>query len=46
MHSGEFKMLVHPIDSVLNDVAIIQLDDNQVKRVLSGSFVLMNKNSV
>ena len=46
VHSGEFKRLVHPIDSVLNDVAIIQLDDNQVKRVLSGSFVLMNKNSV
>ena len=32
--------------TVMNDVLKIQLDDNQVKKVLSGSFVRMNKQSI
>ena len=43
VHSDELKRLVHPIDAVMNDVLKIQLDYNQVKKVLSGSFVQMNK---
>ena len=46
VHSGELNRLVHPIDAVMNDVLKIQLDFNQVKRVLSGSFVQMDKQSV
>ena len=46
VHSDELKRLVHPIDAVMNDVLKIQLDYNQVKRVLSGSFVEMNKHLV
>ena len=46
VHSGELKRLVHPIDAVMNDILKIQLDDDQVKRVLSGSFVQMNKHLV
>ena len=46
VHSDELKKLVHPIDAVMNDFLKIQLDDNQAKRVLSGSFVQMNKNLV
>ena len=46
VHSDELKRLVHPIDAVMNDVSKIQLDDNQVKKVVSGSFVLMNKHLV
>ena len=46
VHSDELKRLVHPIDAVMNDISKIQLDNNQVKRVLSGSFVLMNKHLV
>ena len=46
MHSDELKMLVHPIDVVMNDILKIQLDDNQAKRVLRGSFVQMNKHLV
>ena len=42
VHSDELKMLVHPIDAVMNNVLKIQLDYNQVKRVLSGSFVQMD----
>ena len=45
VHSGELNRLVHPIDAVMNDVLKIQLDFNQVKRVLSGSFVQMDKQS-
>ncbi len=45
VHSGELKRLVHPIDAVMNNVLKIQLDYNQVKRVLSGSFVQMDKQS-
>ena len=30
----------------MNDILKIQLDDDQVKRVLSGSFVHMNKHLV
>ena len=43
VHSDEFKRLVHPIDAVMNNVLKIQLDKNQVKKVLSGSFVHMDK---
>jgi len=43
VHSDELKKLVHPIDAVMNDFLKIQLDDNQAKRVLRGSFVQMNK---
>ena len=43
VHSDELKMLVHPIDVVMNDILKIHLDDNQAKRVLRGSFVQMNK---
>ena len=46
VHSDELKRLVHPIDAVMNNVLKIQLDFNQVKRVLSGSFVQMDKQSV
>ena len=46
MHSDAFKRLVHPIDAVMNNILKIQLDYNQVKRVLSGSFVHMDKQSV
>jgi len=46
VHSDELKRLVHPIDVVMNDILKIQLDDDQVKRVLSGSFVQMNKHLV
>ena len=46
VHSEELKRLVHPIDAVMNNVLKIQLDYNQVKRVLSGSFVQMDKQSV
>ena len=46
VHSDELKRLVHPIDAVMNNVSKIQLDDNQVKKVVSGSFVLMNKHLV
>ena len=46
MHSDELKRLVHPIDAVMNNVLKIQLDYNQVKKVLSGSFVQMDKQSV
>ena len=46
VHSDGLKRLVHPIDVVMNNVSKIQLDDNQVKRVVSGSFVLMNKHLV
>ena len=46
VHSDELKRLVHPIDVVMNDVSKVELDDNQVKRVVSGSFVLMNKHLV
>mgnify|MGYP001287409383 CR=1 FL=1 len=46
VHSDELKKLVHPIDAVMNDFLKIQLDDNQAKRVLRGSFVQMNKNLV
>ena len=45
VHSDEINRLVHPIDAVMNDVLKIQLDINQVKRVLSGSFVQMDKQS-
>ena len=45
VHSDELKMLVHPIDAVMNNVFKIQLDHNQVKKVLSGSFVHMDKKS-
>ena len=46
VHSDELKRLVHPIDAVMNNISKIQLDDNQVKKVVSGSFVLMNKHLV
>ncbi len=46
VHSDELKRLVHPIDVVMNDILKIQLDDDQVKKVLSGSFVQMNKHLV
>ena len=46
VHSDELKRLVHPIDAVMNNVLKIQLDYNQVKKVLSGSFVQMDKQSV
>ena len=46
VHSEELKRLVHPIDAVMNNVLKIQLDYNQVKKVLSGSFVQMDKQSV
>mgnify|MGYP000409522682 FL=1 len=46
VHSDELKRLVHPIDAVMNDILKIQLDYNQVKKVLSGSFVHMNKQSI
>ena len=46
VHSDELKRLVHPIDAVMNNILKIQLDYNQVKRVLSGSFVQMDKQSV
>ena len=46
VHSDELKRLVHPIDVVMKDILKIQLDDDQVKRVLSGSFVQMNKHLV
>ena len=46
VHSDELKRLVHPIDAVMNNVLKIQLDYNQVKRVLSGSFVQMDIQSV
>ena len=46
VHSDELKRLVHPIDAVMNNVFKIQLDHNQVKKVLSGSFVQMDKKSV
>ena len=46
VHSDELKRLVHPIDAVMNNVLKIQLDYNQVKRVLSGSFVQMDKQSI
>ena len=46
VHSDELKMLVHPIDAVMNNVFKIQLDHNQVKKVLSGSFVQMDKQSM
>ena len=46
VHSDELKRLVHPIDAVMNNVLKIQLDYNQVKKVLSGSFVQMNKHLV
>ena len=45
VHSDELKKLVHPIDAVMNNVLKIQLDYNQVKKVLSGSFVQMDKQS-
>ena len=45
VHSDELKRLVHPIDAVMNNVLKIQLDKNQVKKVLSGSFVHMDKHS-
>ena len=45
VHSDELKRLVHPIDAVMNNVLKIQLDYNQVKKVLSGSFVHMDKKS-
>ena len=46
VHSDELKRLVHPIDAVMNNVLKIQLDCSQVKRVLSGSFVQMDKQSI
>ena len=46
VHSDELKRLVHPIDAVMNNVLKIQLDYSQVKRVLSGSFVQMDKQSI
>ena len=46
VHSDELKRLVHPIDAVMKNVLKIQLDYNQVKRVLSGSFVQMDIQSV
>ena len=46
VHSEELKKLVHPIDVVMKNVLKIQLDNNQVEKVLSGSFVQMNKNLV
>ena len=46
VHSDELKRLVHPIDAVMNNISKIQLDDNQVKKVVSGNFVLMNKHLV
>ena len=46
VHSDELKRLVHPLDAVMNNVLKIQLDDDQVKRVLSGSFVQMDKHSI
>ena len=46
VHSDQLKRLVHLIDAVMNNVLKIQLDYNQVKRVLSGSFVQMDKQSV
>ena len=46
VHSDELKRLVHPIDAVIKNVLKIQLDDNQVKKVLSGSFVRMDNQSV
>ena len=46
VHSDELKRLVHPIDAVMNNVLKIQLDYNQVKKVLSGSFVHMHKKPI
>ena len=46
VHSDELKRVVHPIDAVMNNVLKIQLDYSQVKRVLSGSFVQMDKQSI
>ena len=44
MHSEELKKLF--IDStVISNVLKIQLDGNQAKKVLSGSFVQMGKHS-
>ena len=45
MHSEELKRLVHPIDAVMSNILKIQLDGNQAKKVLSGSFVQMDKHS-
>ncbi len=46
VHSDELKRLVHPIDAVMNNILKIQLDYNQVKKVLSGSFVHMHKKPI
>ena len=46
VHSEELNKLVYPIDDVFKKSNKIQLDKEQVEKVLTGSFIEMNKNHV
>ena len=43
VHSDDLNKLVHPIDVVFNEVRKINLNKEQVKKVLTGSIIEMNK---
>jgi tRNA pseudouridine55 synthase len=45
VHSDDLNKLVHPIDVVFNEVRKINLNEEQVKKVLTGSVIEMNQNS-
>ena len=46
VHSGDQNKLVHPIDVVFKEIHKIQLNDKQLKKVLTGSFIEMNENII
>ena len=46
VHSDELNKVVCPIDDVFKSANKIELDDKQVEKVLTGSFIEMNENHV
>ncbi len=46
VHSDDLNKLVHPVDAVFIEAKKIQLDKDQVKKVLTGSFIEMDKHFV
>ena len=46
VHSDDLNKAVYPIDIVFNKVSKIQLDEKQMKKILTGSFIEMNNDFV
>ena len=46
VHSDDQRKLVHPIDAVFKKITKIQLSNKQVKKVLTGNFIEMKKQTI